>query len=188
MKQQTPGMPKRRQLIKTLTGAGGAMVIARALPERWTTPVVESVVLPVHAQNSQPIAIPDGNYAGIDITGSIVAEATLILDRLVPKAFAGGINPDSPLIICMTVSNGLVTFLQVEFEQDNKVLFGMGLPKQVPGTINLDVSNAATLKSGFMQVNGPSGSGVSGVVSLTDTFDATATYPFTVGPGGCPIV
>jgi len=186
MKQKTPGMPKRRQLIKTLTGAGSAVVIARALPERWTTPVVDSVVLPVHALTSQPIA--NGDYSVTGITGSLVAEASPFLDRLVPSAYAGGINPTMPIVICMTVSNGLVTFLQVEFEQDNKVLFGMGLPKPVPGTITLDVSSATTLQSGFLQVNGPSGNGVSGIVSLTDTFPNTATYPFTVVPGGCPIV
>lgn len=41
----------RRRLLSALTLGGGALA-AKSLPERWTQPVVDSVVLPAHAQSS----------------------------------------------------------------------------------------------------------------------------------------
>lgn len=46
----TPDTPFRRKLLKTIAGgtvAGGAL-----LPGRWTKPVVDTVLLPAHAQTS----------------------------------------------------------------------------------------------------------------------------------------
>jgi hypothetical protein len=39
----------RRALVKLTVGSGGALV---TLPERWTKPIVQSVVVPAHAQAS----------------------------------------------------------------------------------------------------------------------------------------
>lgn len=41
----------RRSLIKALTIGGGAVTVAK-LPSAWTTPVVEAVTLPAHAQTT----------------------------------------------------------------------------------------------------------------------------------------
>ena len=50
---QHPAMPlSRRQLLKALIAAGGAMTTAMMLPGKWLTPVVEVGVLPAHAQTS----------------------------------------------------------------------------------------------------------------------------------------
>lgn len=43
----------RRRLLKVL-GASGGVVVAATLPKNWSTPVVESVVLPAHAQTTEP--------------------------------------------------------------------------------------------------------------------------------------
>jgi hypothetical protein len=40
----------RRTALKTIFAAGGAAVAAKSLPERWSKPIVEAVVLPAHAQ------------------------------------------------------------------------------------------------------------------------------------------
>jgi hypothetical protein len=40
----------RRQLLKAITAAGGAIAAATMLPGKWTQPVVEVGVLPAHAQ------------------------------------------------------------------------------------------------------------------------------------------
>lgn len=43
----------RRKLIKSIAAGSGAIVAGKNLPESWTKPVVDSVMLPAHAQTSQ---------------------------------------------------------------------------------------------------------------------------------------
>ena len=40
----------RRKLLKTLTAGGGAALVGKVAPEQWTKPIVDSVLLPAHAQ------------------------------------------------------------------------------------------------------------------------------------------
>lgn len=42
----------RRKLLKTIAVGGGVLTTAKALPENWSRPMVESVVLPAHANGS----------------------------------------------------------------------------------------------------------------------------------------
>lgn len=42
----------RRRILRTLLASGGMIAGTRALPEQWAKPVVESVILPAHAQGS----------------------------------------------------------------------------------------------------------------------------------------
>lgn len=42
----------RRQAIKTVLAGGGIAATALALPKEWTKPIVESIVVPAHAQTS----------------------------------------------------------------------------------------------------------------------------------------
>ena len=42
----------RRNLLRALTIAGGAVAATQVLPKRWIRPVVDSVEIPVHAQAS----------------------------------------------------------------------------------------------------------------------------------------
>lgn len=51
MSKQTQDTPGRRNTIKVLV-ASGAVITGRTLPESWTKPVIDSVVLPAHAQMS----------------------------------------------------------------------------------------------------------------------------------------
>jgi len=43
----------RRKLLKSIAAGSGVIVAGKSLPENWTKPVVDSVLLPVHAQTSQ---------------------------------------------------------------------------------------------------------------------------------------
>jgi hypothetical protein len=43
---------RRRKLLKTITVGSGAVVSTQVLPEHWVKPIVNSVLLPVHAQTS----------------------------------------------------------------------------------------------------------------------------------------
>ena len=42
----------RRQLLKSIAAGSGAVIAGKNLPEKWTKPVVDSVMLPAHAQTS----------------------------------------------------------------------------------------------------------------------------------------
>jgi len=42
----------RRKLLKSVVAGGGAVTVAKMLPDQWARPVVDSVMLPSHAQTS----------------------------------------------------------------------------------------------------------------------------------------
>ncbi len=44
----------RRRLLKALAVSGSALAGVKVLPDAWVKPVVESVVVPAHAQASPP--------------------------------------------------------------------------------------------------------------------------------------
>ena len=52
----------RRRLLKALAVGGGAVVVGASLPAAWTKPVIESVVLPAHAQASGGAALTDEDF------------------------------------------------------------------------------------------------------------------------------
>ena len=64
----------RRQLLKVLAGTGVAAGML-ALPSKWTKPVVEVGVLPVHAQGSEP-DVPPYTFLRCDVTWFFVEEGT----------------------------------------------------------------------------------------------------------------
>jgi hypothetical protein len=50
--ETTENSLSRRELLKALTASGGALVASAFLPDEWTSPVVQSGVLPAHAQST----------------------------------------------------------------------------------------------------------------------------------------
>ena len=42
----------RRKLLKSIAAGSGAIVAGKSLPDKWTAPVVDTVMLPAHAQTS----------------------------------------------------------------------------------------------------------------------------------------
>ena len=42
----------RRKLLKSIAAGSGAIIAGKSLPESWSKPVVDSVMLPAHAQTS----------------------------------------------------------------------------------------------------------------------------------------
>lgn len=49
---RSPRLLARRRLLKSLTVGGGMATAVKAVPEVWRRPVIDSVILPVHAQTS----------------------------------------------------------------------------------------------------------------------------------------
>ena len=57
----------RRKLLKSIAAGSGAIVAGKSLPESWSRPVVDSVMLPTHAQTSPTpptCCLTDGVYCG----------------------------------------------------------------------------------------------------------------------------
>jgi len=50
----------RRKLLKSVVAGGGAATVGKMLPDQWARPVVNSVMLPSHAQTSNS---PFGNFS-----------------------------------------------------------------------------------------------------------------------------
>ena len=42
----------RRKLLKSIAAGSGAIVAGKSLPDKWTAPIVDAVLLPSHAQTS----------------------------------------------------------------------------------------------------------------------------------------
>ena len=58
----------RRKLLGAVAVGGGAVLAGTTLPRNWTKPIVDSVVLPLHAQASAPLA---SAYATTGVGGTI---------------------------------------------------------------------------------------------------------------------
>jgi len=76
----------RRKLLKSIAAGSGAIVAGKSLPDSWSRPVVDSVMLPAHAQTSY------GPYAGAATTPGSALEPESIFakaaDSLIPQADA----------------------------------------------------------------------------------------------------
>ncbi|MCI5164934.1 MAG: twin-arginine translocation signal domain-containing protein [Candidatus Electrothrix sp. GM3_4] len=55
-RNNVPDSPHRRKALKTLAVGVGALAGSTVLPEKWVTPIIQGIVLPVHAQTSAPLA------------------------------------------------------------------------------------------------------------------------------------
>ncbi len=76
----------RRKLLKGVAAGGGAIVAGKTLPDNWSRPMVDSVLLPAHAQMSLNSFTGNSNQAAVD-TGSRVAQ---IMNNMVNEAQAKG--------------------------------------------------------------------------------------------------
>jgi len=78
----------RRKLLKSIAAGSGAVIAGKSLPESWSRPVVDSVMLPAHAQTSPGY---DGNYTDALNLGSLDLGNTM-LAALVSDAHANGVS------------------------------------------------------------------------------------------------
>lgn len=90
------GQASRRKLLK----AGGIVASSALISEKWQKPVVESVLLPAHAQTSMPLIGPLGRITEViptDPEVSMLAEnGAGILDSIISPAYAQAPAPATP--------------------------------------------------------------------------------------------
>jgi hypothetical protein len=106
------GNPSRRRLLKLLAGSGMAAGGAALLPQRWTRPMVEAVMLPAHAALSQLVFYGTGLPAlvsqnGPDDDGTQVAGLPgRLAEAVIPSARAQRVQPTST--VCAMLSGDIL--------------------------------------------------------------------------------
>lgn len=142
----------RRKLLKSIAAGSGAIVAGKSLPESWSRPVVDSVMLPAHAQTSLISCSPDPlTVVSNEPTGGTDRDAIAILfDGRTTCTLQAGDGPSdvgSPNIIFMadtdrdedtwdpyTISGGNWTVTPVNFSYGQR--WG-------DGNYSVDISGAA---------------------------------------------
>jgi hypothetical protein len=97
----------RRRLLKLIAAGGGIFTTAKALPENWTRPVVDAVLLPAHAVSSPTCPDCEESYCS-EITG-VPVFVTIAVDGQQISATAS--TPGGPAQGTATCENGSFTIL-----------------------------------------------------------------------------
>ena len=111
----------RRKLLKSIAAGSGAIVAGKSLPESWSRPVVDSVMLPAHAETSMRIFGADNEPLMIGSIFESASDSMLTrlfdsaIEGLVPSAIAGGkgINPNSYSACAEVNGSNLETWFQL---------------------------------------------------------------------------
>jgi hypothetical protein len=86
VKQNSAQSANRRKLLKGLGGVGGAIFAGGALPEKWAKPVVQSVMLPAHAESTtRQLLILGGGGGG---AGGVASLLERTFELVTPRANA----------------------------------------------------------------------------------------------------
>lgn len=98
----------RRKLLKSIAAGSGVIVAGKSLPDTWTKPVVDSVLLPVHAQTSNDIIYSSNNVA-VGMNDQINENSLLasLSRHLVPSAEA---QAAAPIIGCAKTVGSMLEF------------------------------------------------------------------------------
>ena len=70
---------KRRGALKSIGGSAAAIAAAQNLPDTWKKPLVDSIVLPAHAETTD-----DSDSSGPEIPVTTLAPTTLAPTTLAP--------------------------------------------------------------------------------------------------------
>ncbi len=86
----------RRKLLKSIAAGSGVVIAGKSLPEKWSRPAIDAVLLPAHAQTSQQLFLAISTAAPF---GSNSLPATPVDDTvLVNLSWKVTANPAPPAI------------------------------------------------------------------------------------------
>ena len=176
--------PARRKLIKALAGVGAAAVVMRELPERWTRPLLDHVLLPAHATTSVT-----GVYA---TTGQSVTDAGHSpLDLLVAPAYAG--TPSAATVdIYADIVNGVasvqVLFYDITCIANGFYFTGSGIQVGAASATTLTWQNTGTCSdaSATIVIDNVTNT-ANGTVTLSSSNTGSRSQPFNLTLSGSPI-
>jgi len=140
----------RRRLLKSIALASGATIAGRSLPDAWTRPVVDSVLLPAHAQLSGGVST--GRFAGLN-------------DLLFTDSTPGG--------------SVLDLFAKPTLAADGcpRVLSGVCLDVQEDGSVDVKICTTSLVTNEYLGTASVVAGELSGSVGdydVSGTFDVTA--------------
>lgn len=126
----------RRRLLKSVVAGGGVLATGKLLPENWARPVVQSVVLPAHAQTSLV------SFDGLFDTGPLISDAGgsqsgSILDMFISPAHAAKFE-------CNTVTR---IQINVSGDQARVCLSTVDDAQQSPTSVNLETGELRDIGS-----------------------------------------
>ena len=160
-------LEKRRQALKKILAGGGTAVTAASIQDNWVKPVIESTVLPAHAQTSGA----SGSFTASNSTKT----GTDLLEVLVPSASAFCVFQ-----LCINVNGSSAT---VQVLDDGVLSTGAGA---MPFNITLQPSGN-TITGSYNAVNDQITGDYAGTClngSYPPAIRSTATCNLTAGPTG----
>jgi hypothetical protein len=164
----------RRKLLKSIVAGSGAIVAGKSLPEKWSRPVVDSVMLPAHAQTSNQVY--SSPLADIGMNGQQIGGNSLfarLADGLIPEADAGVILTTA--IACATTSGSMLEFeILYEGKGAYRISGMLPLDKQI-ASVTLVECPGSTVFSIDMQITSMTPTEV--VLALVDDGAPTFTIP-----------
>ncbi len=196
---QPPEQPtaRRKALKKLLVGSGAAVAASQTLPTKWTKPVVDSVILPAHAQTTvvpTTTAAPVINFRGPVSANAIVTinnepeSLFAILDSIVPKAHAGTSTQSGDMCIAVD-GTSFTAAVRFDFTRPTATdpIFLTASGTVGGGPVIMDNPNACEVSDTFLSVNSVSPGGAD--FTMSGFFTASGMLPTGNGcpsdPGNC---
>ena len=136
---QTTKGNARRKLLKGIAAGSGAVIAGKNLPDSWSRPVVDTVMLPAHAQTSMMRFTGSSNEQG-----SITPDSQFVraIDGLVSEAHAGDVIEERPMLSAETCiqQNGDGTVSVDCIFYDGYEVFKLNAPSVVVGGAPVEMS------------------------------------------------
>lgn len=116
----------RRKLLKSIAAGTGAVVAGKSLPEKWTRPVVDSVMLPAHAETSSPVCVIAGLYCYA--WGNNATEITVNADGTIDIVFTNNNgtwdNADTSDSVPVTGGSFIIRVTRTDLRSNFRIISG----------------------------------------------------------------